>query len=290
MKKFNFLGVFKEYSWKTFGIHLGLMISLGLIVVLVFFFAYLPAATNHDQTLTVPNLEGMSYEELDDFLGKRGLRFEVFDSAYSSVYPPLTILKQYPEPGKLVKEGRKIYVTVKAREPQKVKMPNLIDGSLKNAELILKSYGLKRGMITYKPDLAANAILEQWHEGEKIASGATISKGSTIDLVVGDGFGNRQFEVGEFVGRNIDDVEFALSGQGLNTGSVIIQIVEEDLLLTIANEHGHTDFVDILESGMVIKQNPQPGAIVRLGDIVDIWVGVLNEEDSLKVVRRHDPL
>ncbi len=290
MKKINFSGVFKEYSWKTLGIHVGLMITLGLIVVLVFFFAYLPAATNHEQTLTVPNLEGMSYDDLDDFLSKRGLRFEVFDSAYSSIYPPLTVLKQYPESGALVKEGRKIYVTVKAREPQKVKMPPLIDGSLKNAELILKSYGLKRGKITYKPDLAANAVLEQWHEGEKIPSGATVSKGSTIDLVVGDGFGNRQFEVGQFVGRNIEDVEFALSGQGLNTGSVIIQIVDEDELLSIANDHGHTDFADILESGMVIRQNPPPGATVRLGDIVDIWIGVLNEEDSLKILHRHDPL
>ena len=108
----------------------------------------------------------MSLSDMNNFLGKRDFRYEVSDSGYSSVYPPLTILKQYPKPGAYVKENRKIYLTVKAKEPQKVKMPNdLIDGSLKNAELVLRSYGLKRGEIKYKPDLAANAVLEQWYNG-----------------------------------------------------------------------------------------------------------------------------
>ena len=287
--KFDFLKAiqsFKEHNARGLLLNLGLIIIIGLILLFSFFYMFLPAITNKGETLTVPNLEGMHYDQLDEFLKKRGLNYEVQDSAYSSVYEPLTVLKQYPEAGELVKEGRKIYIIVKSREPEKVRMPNLIDGSLKNAELILKSYGLKRGEITYKPDLAPNAILEQWFDGKKIEAQTLIAKGSEIDLVVGDGFGNRQFALGNFVGRSLEDVEFAINGQGLNVGSVIIQIVDADFYLDL--NILDVDSLLVTESEIVVKQNPEYGTTVRLGDIVDLWVGVLNEEDSLELLNKRN--
>lgn len=283
--KHNFLNVFREYSWKTLVIHLSIVAVVAVLAISVFFFVYLPGVTNHDQTLTVPNLEGMNYEQLEEFLGKRGLRFEVSDSAYSSIYPPLTVLKQYPEAGALVKENRKIYVTVKAREPQKVKIPDdMVGRSLKNAELILKSYGLKRGKITYKPDLAANAVLEIWHDGEKIKPGTTIAKGSAVDLIVGDGYGNREFSIGNFVGKELEDVEFALSGQGLNVGAIILQVVDDEYLPSeyVADSLG--------APGVVIRQNPPAGTTVRLGNIVDLWIGFANSQDSLEFVNQRNDI
>lgn len=282
--KHNFLNVFKEYSWKTLLIHLSVLVIVGLVVTTGFFFLYLPNITNHDQTLTVPNLEGMNYEQLDEFLGKRDLRFEVSDSAYSSEYPPLTVLKQYPKAGALVKEDRKIYVTVKAKEPRKVKIPDdLVGRSLKNAELILTSYGLKRGKITYKPDLAANAVLEIWHDGEEIKAGDIVKKGSAIDLIVGDGYGNREFTIGNFVGKEIEDVKFAISGQGLNVGAVILQVVDDESLLP---EPDTADSVEV--RGIVVRQNPLAGTVVRLGNIVDLWVGFASKADSLEFVNQQN--
>jgi beta-lactam-binding protein with PASTA domain len=285
--KIDFLEIlksFKEQSFKGLLLNLGLIILIGLIMVFIFFSIFLPSITNHDDTLTVPNLEGMHYDQLEEFLGKRELSFEVQDSAYSSVYEPMTVLKQYPPAGELVKEGRKIYIIIKSREPEKVRMPNLIDGSLKNAELILKSYGLKRGEITYRPDLAVNSILEQWYDGKKIEPDALIAKGSEIDLIVGDGFGNRQFQIGNFVGRDLEDVEFALNGQGLTIGTVIIQIVDEDFYVDL-NIHD-LDSLLVTDSEMVVRQNPEFGSTVRLGDIVDLWVGVLSQEDSLNLLEK----
>ena len=40
-------------------------------------------------------------------------------------------------------------------------MPKLIGGSVKNAQLILKTYDLKLGEIDYVADLALNYVLEQ---------------------------------------------------------------------------------------------------------------------------------
>jgi beta-lactam-binding protein with PASTA domain len=195
------INIFREQSWKAFGVHLGLMITLVFGLLLLFFFVYLPSTTRHDQTITVPNTRGMQLADMDEFLKKRNLNYEVYDSIYDQKYPPLSIYTQYPLPGAHVKEHRKIYLTYVKSTPDMTNMPlDLIDGSLKNAELILENYGLKRGKITYKADLASNAVLEHWYNGEKIEPGAPIARGSKIDMVVGDGLGQRVFSVPRFIG------------------------------------------------------------------------------------------
>ena len=215
-------GILKEKSWKALLVHIGIMLSIVIALIILFFFVYLPSSTKHGETITVPNLEGMSLTEMDEFLRKRNLNYEVSDSNYTSSYPPLAILKHYPQAGSYVKENRKIYLTVNSYQPKSVNMPNLIDGSLKNAELVLESYGLKRGKITYKPDLAPNAVLEQMFEGKSIAPTTPVLRGSKIDLIVGDGLGQRTFSVPRFIGLPIDEADFSIKGSGLNTGSVII--------------------------------------------------------------------
>lgn len=281
----NLIKYFKEKSWKTYLLHLLLIVLIFTGLVLAFFYVYLPAVTRHGETVTVPNLEGMSLLEMEEFLGKRHLNYVVSDSGYSSDYPPLTILKQYPLPGSYVKENRKIYLTVKSKEPQSVSMPDLIDGSLKNAGLVLKSYGLKRGKITYKPDLASNAVLEQWYNGKKIEPGTKIKKGSVIDLVVGDGLGRRVFNVPRFIGLPLDEAAFSVRASGLNTGSVIIEVIDEEKLpelVELAKEL-EIDTASIIESGYVFRQNPDIGEQIRVGQQVDLWVGCRSVEDSIEV-------
>ena len=67
-----------------------------------------------------------------------------------------------------VKEGRKVYLTLNSIKPPKIKMPKLINGSVKNAQLILKTYDLFLGKINYVPDMAANAVIQQYHNGDII--------------------------------------------------------------------------------------------------------------------------
>lgn len=282
----NFIKILKEKSWKALLTHVGFMVIVILALVLIFFFVYLPSTTRHGETVTVPNLQGMSLLEMDDFLKKRHLNYEVSDSGYSSQYPPLAILKQYPLAGSYVKENRKIYLTVISNKPQTVNMPNLIDGSLKNAELVLDNSGLKRGRITYKPDLAANAILEQFFNGVKIEPGDKVEMGSEIDLIVGDGLGQRIFSVPRFIGLPIDEADFSIKGSGLNTGSVMIKVVDEeqmDELVALAKKLA-IDTAVIIESGNVFQQRPKIGMDIRLGQQVDLWVVSLDEEDSLQVL------
>lgn len=278
--------IIREKSWKGLIFHLGFMVIVVLSLILFFFFIYLPSTTRHEETITVPNLEGMSLLEMDDFLKKRHLNYEVSDSNFVEKYAPYTILKQYPLSGSHVKERRKIYLTVNQKQPNSIKMPNLIDGSLKNAELVLKSYGLKRGVIRYKPDLASNAVLDQLYKGKPVSPGDPIIKGSEIDLVVGDGLGRRVFSVPRFIGLPIDEADFSIKGSGLNTGSVIIKVIDEEKILELLElaKELEIDTASIIESGHVFQQRPDIGKNIRLGQQVDLWVVSLDEEDSLKVV------
>ena len=117
--------------------HLVLIAGTGLLLVLGFFYVYLPMSTHHGETITVPKVTGMNMAELENYLDERKLAYFVDDSSYSPSLRPFTVLVQDPAPGEKVKEGRKIYIQVSMKNPPVIKMPKLTDGSSKNAMLIL---------------------------------------------------------------------------------------------------------------------------------------------------------
>lgn len=244
----------KESTLKDLLIHLTIVVTLGIGLVLGFFYVYLPGTTNHGESITVPNLEGITMNELEEFLVKRGLRYEVSDSAYSDKHPPLTILKQYPKAGSKVKENRKVFISVNRVNPPTVPMPNLIDGPLKNAQVVLKSNELKIGEISFKPDLAFNAVLEQKYNGKPITAGTKIHKGSVIDLVVGNGYGNRNLKTPNLISYPFDEAQYYIKGIQLLVGKI-------------------RNAGDSLNApGYIYKQSPEPESNIRVGKSVDLWI------------------
>src|SRR5207244_4487249 len=90
---------------------------------------------------------------------------------------------------------RTIYLTVNAMMPPLVKMPNLVDLTLRQASAKLETYGFKLGTLEYVPDLAKNAVLSQKVKGKKIEPGTLIEKGVTVTLVLGDGLSDNKVSV-----------------------------------------------------------------------------------------------
>ena len=244
----------KVRTLKLILINLTIMIVVGFIALFLFFNIYLPKTTLHGESISVPNLQGRSYTELEDFMKQHHLRYEVNDSTFSAEHPPLTVMKQYPLPGSQVKENRKIFISLNAKNPPKVRMPKLVDSSVKNAQLVLQSFGLQLGEITYKPDLAANAVLQQLHNGKPIEEGTYIAKGSKVDLVVGDGKGNSKFVIENLMGMDLESAQFNIVGSGLQLGEI-----------HYVNEAEKTP-------NTVLRQIPPAGATVQIGETVDLWV------------------
>jgi beta-lactam-binding protein with PASTA domain len=242
----------------------GVLIHLFLAAVLLtglsilYFFAYLPKTTNHGQTITVPNIEGMQLKQLEDFLVKRNLRYEINDSSYSEDYPPLTVLKQYPHAGAKVKEGRNIFISINRPEPPTVPVPNLVDGSVVNADAVLKSNELKRGKIELVSG-PFNVVKEMKYRGQVIAPTERVPKGSIIDLVVMDG-GSKDFEAPDYVGLSLEDAKVVIFGSNLNLGNVVI-------------------VGDTTGGAVVIRQKPEANENIKVGDVVDLWIG--NSDTSI---------
>jgi len=235
-------------------LHLGIILCLIGSLVLGFFYLYLPWTTHHGQIVTVPDLVGMQQTELDTYLNSRDLEYLVEDSTFNPDKPALSVLSQYPPPGQKVKVGRKIFITLNSRQPPLVKMPNLVNRSVTNAEGELESYGLKKGEITYVPDLQFNAVLKQVYKGKEITEGTQLPKGSKIDLVVGNGLGNQEFDTPNLVGSNFDEAGFTLSGLDLKVGTVIYEPTSEK------------------PAGTVTRQRPATGEKIRVGEQIDLWV------------------
>jgi beta-lactam-binding protein with PASTA domain len=234
------------------------LLIIGIIIILIIlfvFYFYLPVTTHHGESITVPNIIGLVYDDLDEFLTDRNFRFEVNeDSGYNSSFPPMAVLKQYPEPGQKVKENRKIFLTLNALNPPNVRMPRLVDGSLNNAERVLESYGLIRGELIYEADPARNAVLDQLYNDETIEEGTLIPKGSSIDLVVGDGVGKVIFEMPDAQGLDLEEAKILILGSNLQVGVI-----------------KYSDAPDKVP-GTVISQSPLPDVLVRIGRKVDLWV------------------
>ncbi len=246
--------LFRAESKRDVYLHLLIVVLTGAVLVVGFFNIYLPFTTNHGQTITVPNLQGMHRDQLEEFLEARDLEFQLDDSLYHAGAQPYLVFQQYPLPGAKVKQGRKIYVSINSKTPPLVKMPNLLNRSFLNAQRELENSGLRMGATKLIPDLQFNAVLKQQVGGKDIPPGTQISKGTYIDLVIGDGLSNRELDVPNLTGLPLDEAIVLLQGSGLQKGSVIAQ---EDASVPVNS---------------VIRQKPEAGSRIKEGDVVDIWI------------------
>ena len=258
-----------------------LMIGGVSLIIFFLFYIYFPIKTNHGDTITVPNLIGMELKDIDEFLSDRDLRYEILnDSSYSSEYPPYSILQQNPSENEKVKENRKIYLTLNSSIPPKIKMPKIINGSVKNAQLILKSYDLKLGEITYVPDMARNAVLKMFIEGDSVSENDLVLKGSIVDLEVGNGLGNQIFDTPDLINLDLEEARFTIIGSGLRLGNIIYQD-SGYYNNKILDEEGNEIFEKVwVNPGKVFRQSPIKSTKVKIGRRINLWI-VTKPEDEI---------
>jgi beta-lactam-binding protein with PASTA domain len=240
---------------KVLGAH-SLLIVIFLVAVITITSFVLRSITRHGEALSVPNLTGLLTDDAIEILMQKKLRFIITDSMYFSDKPKLSVLDQNPSPNSKVKEGRIIYLTINTDRPPLVSMPNLTDVSLRQAEAILKSVGLKVGKLSYKPDIAQNVVLEQIFGGKAIEADAKIPKGSSVDLVLGDGLIDApETEIPDLNGFTLDEARNLLTSASLNIGAVVFQGLVSD-----SNQV------------RVIRQLPPARSIAKAGQTVDIYL------------------
>ncbi len=169
---------------------IGSVIAAIILVIALGFgmLRYLDTSTKHSQRIVVPNLKTLSMARAKLQLEQKTLRAAVEESAnFNPKFPPLTVIDQKPQAGDFVKENRKIYLVVNPKDYRKVKLPDVIQKTKRQARPTLQSVGFRVGKTIYRPDIARNVVLEMRHDGKVVRPGDLVRKTSIIDLVVGDG-------------------------------------------------------------------------------------------------------
>ncbi|SCY04135.1 PASTA domain-containing protein [Flavobacterium caeni] len=172
---------------KTFFIQLA--IALGIIAVVGYLFMHwLTYTTDHGHEITVPDLRGLSEQQVEEKLDALDLGYVLLDSVdFRKEFPKHSVVEQDPIAGAKVKEDRKIYIKVNSSGFTTVRIPNLIEKTYRQAVPTLKALGLEEGKITYKPYLGKDMVLGMFFNGKKLNPGDKVLKSSKIDLLLGDG-------------------------------------------------------------------------------------------------------
>ncbi len=196
-----------------------LNLVLAFVAVIGVFFLWiftLQFYTHHGIAITVPDFKGKSIDEVQGILTEKNLNYKIRDTVYFDDKRKGSILEQDPLPESHVKEGRVIYFTINGLNPPKVKFPDNIEGTLRNAKNQLVSRGLNVNAI-YVDGPHQDYVTGASYDGHEVKPGELIPKGSTIDLTVMKGFGGNSIPVPDFIGKTIEEVLQQVKYEGLAT-------------------------------------------------------------------------
>lgn len=250
----------------------GCLVNLLVIALLFGAICYgilsaLGVITRHGEYAKIPDVAGMTVAEATSLLERQGFRVEIQDSVWMADMKTGSVVRQSPEAKATVKAHRRVYLTVNRVQPPLVEMPNLIGFTFRNASIFLKQLGLELGDTTRKPDIAKDAVLEQFYNGRPVAPGTKIFVGSSISFVLGSGISQQEIEVPDLFGMRYSEALGALSAAGLNVGAVVPDFDVKDTL-----------------NAFVYKQNPEKrkrredGAIItnriRIGQAIDLFLSL----------------
>jgi beta-lactam-binding protein with PASTA domain len=199
-------------------ISLGIVIVIGFAVLGILDTIVMPSYTRYGQGLTVPDVTRLPVEQAKAILIQNGLRVTVEDRRYNAAYPPDFVIDQNPQGGQLAKPERMVYLSVNTDQNPKVAVPNLVNLSLRNAELQLKGSALRIGTVSFASSKFKNVVLSQ-----SIEPGRLVDKNSYVDLVVSDGLGEARYATPALLGIKLSEAQKVLRDRGLRIGMIQFQ-------------------------------------------------------------------
>ncbi|MBN2262340.1 MAG: PASTA domain-containing protein [Prolixibacteraceae bacterium] len=246
---------------KPFWIHL-VLIAITISVLVYLSLLLLKSYTHHGEALSVPDFSGYTLEQSEMVAKEFKLRYRVIDSVYVPGATPGTVLSQQPVPDAKVKQGRTIYFTMTAISPEKVKLPVVVDVSLREAQSRLENAGFKLGAVEYRPSEFLNLVLDSRLNGQSLPQDTFLVKGTAINLVVGKGLSNETTLIPNLYGLYLNEAKEKIYQLSLNTGALVY-----DQSITTHDDSANA---------RIWKQSP-PFALneeIELGISVDLWLTI----------------
>ena len=218
-------------------------------------------STKAEETITVPDLTGMTEDEAKAALEKAGLKYELSGKESSDTVKEGLVVRQTPVAKKKVAEGTKVKVTLSSgKADQSVDVPNVVGQSESKAKSTLTGAGFKVDVsYEYSDSVASGNVISQ------TPSSGTANEGDTIKIVVSRGEDpnkTKMVSVPNFTkGASYDSVASALSALNLTA-----QRVESP-----NNDPAYDD-------GAVLSVEPVSGSQVAEGSTIKVYVNKAKEK------------
>ena len=192
---------------------------------------------------TTPGVITMTQAQAEQKLEAAGLEVDYADPAFSETVPAGQVIETDPRAGDRILDNGTVTVTISmGAERYKVpKVKGMTEDQAQDALLELK--------LSY--DESIGRYSETVEEGLVIGSlpkvGTVLRPGATVDLLVSKG--HRPIEIGEWVGKDADEMIATLKDRGLKA-----KVVAEE-------------FSDSIDEGDVISYEPSSGSLFRGGKV-----------------------
>ncbi len=210
-----------------------------LIGVLSFFITdkfALPNYVRQNETVIVPEVEKLTFEEADSLLQTTGFKGIKAEERFSTLDTGI-VLHQVPEAGTKTKSGRRIYLTVSSGM-KPVEVPNLRGISERDAQIRIKSLNLdlkeiKRDYSTVFP----NGVVSS----QTLEAGVKVLPQTEIEITVSLGTPEGQFVVPNLISLPLNTAETRIAKAGLKVGRVSKIQDNEILPNTVVNQSPAAD-------------------------------------------------
>ncbi len=213
----------------------------------------MPLYTRQYQSIEVPDVTKLSWDEAEELLQQRGLKAVKGDEKYDEVIPRGHVIFQNPGVELPVKKGRRVYLTL-SKGRRSFKMPKLVGQSERDARFIIEQEELALAGISYRTD-------PYYPDGvvcaQSIEPGEEVTIGRRVHLVVSVGVDPGEYIVPDVIGKSQNDAVHDILRAGLTLGDVTEQPTDELIPYT------------------VIGQSPPAGTVMQRGDAVNLVVSVV---------------
>jgi beta-lactam-binding protein with PASTA domain len=229
-------------------------------------FWIMPAYTQHDDFITVPDARMLAFEEAQQLLTRQNLRVKKLEARYQPEIPRDAVIAQDPAPNSQVKPGRHIYLKVNSGELEKISVPDLHDLSRRQAINLIAANRLKLGGVLRDtmPSPYKNIVTVQSPK-----PGMLVIPGAPVTIWISDGLGTKHVKVPDVTGMDINAAELTLLNEKLRMIILPDSVTEREPV------------VDMLDT--IQRQSPPSGTDVPEGSEIRTFVHPSSELLNLSV-------
>jgi len=189
---------------------------IGIVVALAFNNVILPLYVNWNDEIRVPSLTHTDLDQATSILQERTLEWTIKDTIFRRDIPSRFIMDQYPEAGQMVKENRKIQLTINL-PPAKLEMPDLIAITERQAIIALDRLGLVLAeTLEDSSDLYERTVVIE----QSVLAGMPVAPGDSIALTVSLGKRNLKKTMPDLLNKGLDEAKRILESQGFTVGEI----------------------------------------------------------------------